>query len=282
MPRRCYRDEIDLSILGLGGMLLVGMEQDDANRIVAEALERGINYFDVAPFYGDGEAEQRMGIALESHRDKVFLACKTLERSAKGAQRELEQSLHLLRTDRFELYQFHAVTAMEDVEEIFARGGAAEAFLRAREQGKIRYIGFSAHSVAAALAMLDRFHFDSILFPVNFICYARGNFGPQVIQKAKEKGVARLALKAMAHGPWRRGEKRMYPKCWYRPIENRELALQALRFTLSEDVTAAIPPGDARLFRLALELIHDFTPLGAEERRVLLAGTRGLKPLLRA
>jgi aryl-alcohol dehydrogenase-like predicted oxidoreductase len=282
IPKRLYRDDVQLSILGLGGMLLVGMEQRKVNDIVAESIGRGINYFDVAPFYGDGEAEQKMGIALAPYRNRVFLACKTLERSAKGAQKELEQSLLHLQTDRIDLYQFHSLSDLDEVEEIFSPGGALETFLRAKRQGKIKYIGFSAHSVQAALAMLDRFHFDSILFPVNFICYARGNFGPQVMAKAKEQGVTRLAIKSMAHGPWRKGEARKYPNCWYRPIEDRNLARQALRFTLSEGVTAAVPPGDERLFRMALELSGDLLPLSAGEREELLAGTRGLRPLLRA
>lgn len=281
LPKRPYRDGVELSILGFGGMLLVGMEQDDANRIVAESFERGINYFDVAPFYGNGEAEQKMGIALAPYRSEVFLACKTLERTAAGALKELEQSLRLLKTDRFDLYQFHALTTLDEVSGIFAPGGAADAFLRAREEGKARFIGFSAHSVEAALAMLDHFDFDSILFPVNFVCYARGDFGPQVLEKGKDKGTARLALKAMAQGPWRRGEKRKYSKCWYRPIEDRELALQALRFALSEDVTAAIPPGEEPLFRMALEFVPDLTPLSSRERSQLLAKARNLKPLFR-
>ena len=82
IPKRRYRDEVKLSILGLGGMLLVDLERKAANSIVAEAFEQGINYFDVAPFYGDGEAEESMGTALEPYRNRVFLACKTLERSA--------------------------------------------------------------------------------------------------------------------------------------------------------------------------------------------------------
>jgi aryl-alcohol dehydrogenase-like predicted oxidoreductase len=282
IPKRCYRDEIQLSIIGLGGMLLVGMEQKRVNDVVDEAIGRGINYFDVAPFYGNGEAEQKMGIALSSHRDHIFLACKTMERSAEGAQAELEQSLRHLRTGRFDLYQFHSLSGVEEVEEIFAAGGAMEAFQRARKQGKIRYIGFSAHSVEAALAMLDRYQFDSILFPVNFICYARGNFGPQVMAKAKEMGVSQLAIKAMAHGPWRKSDKRNYPNCWYRPIDNRDLARQALRFTLSEGVTAAVTPGDEQLFRLALDLAHDLPPLSETEREQLLASTKGLRPLMRA
>jgi aryl-alcohol dehydrogenase-like predicted oxidoreductase len=281
IPKRLYRDNVSLSILGLGGMLLVGMEQRSVDSIVSESVDRGINYFDVAPFYGDGEAEQKMGIALAPYRDRIFLACKTLERSAEEAREELERSLRRLHTDHFDLYQFHAVSDMDEVEEIFAPGGAMEAFAQARKGGKIRYIGFSAHSVEAALVMLECYKFDSLLFPVNYICYARGNFGPQVMQKARKLNVARLALKAMAHGPWRKSDKREYPNCWYRPIEDRELARQALRFTLSEGITAAIPPGDERLFRMALDLAPDLSPLSAREREELLANTRGLRPLFK-
>jgi aryl-alcohol dehydrogenase-like predicted oxidoreductase len=282
IPKRRYRDDVDLSIIGLGGMLLVGMEEASADRIVAESLERGVNYFDVAPFYGNGEAEQRMGNALGSRRRGIFLACKTLDRSRAGAKAELEQSLRNLHTDHFDLYQFHAVSDMEEVEEIFAPDGAAETFLLAKKQGKIKYIGFSAHSAEAALAMLDRFQFDSILFPVNFICCEKGGFGPQVIERAKGLDVALLAIKAMAHGPWRKTDKRKYPNCWYRPIENKELARQALRFAFSEGATAAIPPGDEGLFRMALELARDLPPLGADERQQLLTSTRRLRPLFRA
>ncbi len=282
LPRRPFRDGLELSILGFGGMVLVGMPRRDAKAIVNEALDQGVNYFDVAPFYGDGEAEIKLGEALDSCRSGVFLACKTLERDARGAWRELERSLRRLKTSYFDLYQFHAVAELAEVDEIFAAGGAAEALVRARQDGKIRFIGFSAHSVEAALAMLERFSFDSILFPVNYICYAQGNFGPQVLKKARELGVARLALKSMAHGRWSRGEKRNYPNCWYRPIEDRAGALQALRFTLTEDVTAAIPPGDERLFRMAVELAGDLSPLTPSERKVLLDSARGLKPLLRA
>lgn len=281
LARRCYCPGVELSVVGLGGMTLVGLNQASANRLVMDAIEHGVNYFDVAPFYGDGEAERKLGEALVSRRGKLFLSCKTLERSAEGAERELHHSLRELRTDHFDLYQFHAVSTMRDVEEIFAPRGALVRFLKAREEGKIRFIGFSAHSVEAALAMLERFRFDSILFPVNFVCYAREGYGPQVIRRAREQGAAVLAIKAMAHGPWRKGETREYPNCWYRPIDDRDLARSALRFTLSEDVTALVPPGDERLFRLALELVPELTALDEKERAQLLASAAGLRPLLR-
>ena len=282
IPRRSYKDGIELSVIGFGGIVLVGHSQPEANDMVAEMVDRGINYYDVAPSYGDGQAEERLGPALGPHRTKVFLACKTTKRDAPGAQEELDRSLQRLQTDHFDLYQFHGVSKREEVDAIFSKGGAAETFIKARDQGKVRYLGFSAHSEDAALAMLDRMAFDSILFPINFICYARGNFGPRVVQRAKEKGVARLALKTLAYTPWPKDAKRTYPKCWYRPIEDRALALQALRFTLSEDITAAIPPGDARLFRMAVDLAAEFTPLSARERTDLLASTRDLQPLFKA
>ena len=282
LPRRLFKDDVHLSVIGFGGIVVMGMEQAQADAIVAESYDQGINYYDVAPSYGDGEVEHKMGIALKPFRKNVFLACKTTQRDARGARAELEQSLTRLHTDYFDLYQFHAVTTLPEVEQIFAPGGAVETFEKARQEGMIRYIGFSAHSVEAALAMLDRFDFDSILFPVNFVCYGQGNFGPQVVQKAKEKGVARLALKALAYTPWPEGMARNYRKCWYRPVDEIELAAKALGFTLSEDITSAIPPGEEALFRMAVKLAGKFEAMSPEAREALLAGTEGLQPLFRA
>jgi aryl-alcohol dehydrogenase-like predicted oxidoreductase len=203
-----------------------------------------------------------------------------MEREARGAAKELTTSLRRLKTDYFDLYQFHAVTTLDEVDQIFASGGALEAFVKARKEGKVRHIGFSAHSETAARAMMDRFSFDSILFPFNLVCYARGNFGPGVMEHAKRKGVARLALKMLARGPWPEGaETRNYPNAWYQPIDALEEARKAVRFTLSEDITAAVPPGDIRLFRLAVNLASAFEPLTSEERAAILAGTEGMLPL---
>lgn len=139
-----------------------------------------------------------------------------------------------------------------------------ETFLSARKEGKVRFLGFSAHSVEAAMALMDRFDFDTILFPVNFATWYAGNFGPQVLARAAQKNMGILALKAMARRPYREGEERV-PKAWYMPLTDREEARMGLRFTLSHAVTAAIPPGNENLFRMALDLAGDFKPLSAEE-----------------
>ncbi len=282
LPRRKYRDDVELSAIGFGGIVVCGIEQKDADATVARAFERGVNYYDVAPSYFDGEAETKLGNALRPYRDRVFLACKTTERDAAGARKELEQSLRRLHTDHFDLYQFHAVTTMDEVEQILAPGGAAETFLKAKQEGKVRYLGCSAHSEEAALAMIDRFHLDSILFPINFVTMTQASFGPRVIARAKQKGTARLALKALALTPWSGKDdpgRKAHPKTWYRPIEDRELAEQALRFTLSEDITAAIPPGEEKLFTMALDIAQNFRPLTAAERDALTARARDTKPL---
>jgi predicted aldo/keto reductase-like oxidoreductase len=282
LPRRPYKGGVELSVIGFGGIVVVGLEPKEADRMVASSIDRGVNYFDVAPSYWDGEAEIKLGNALKGRRERVFLAEKTTERTAAGAQRELEQSLKRLHTDHVDLYQFHAVASLEDVEKITAPGGAAELFFRARREGKVRFLGFSAHSAPAALALMDRLELDSVLFPVNFTCWIKGNFGPQILARAKEKGLARLALKALAETKLPQSAARTHPKCWYRPVNDRRLAELALRFTLSEDITAAIPPGDESLYLMALELAAGFRPLTAAERRGLEKTAAGLEPIFTA
>jgi predicted aldo/keto reductase-like oxidoreductase len=282
LPKRNYREGVSLSCVGFGGLMLVGMLPERANRLVADSVERGVNFFDVAPSYGDGEAEDKLGVALEPYRKSVFLAGKTKERSGAGLRLELERSLRRLRADFFDLYQLHAVNRTSDMEGILAPCGAADALLRARERGLVRFIGFSAHSVPVALALLDRFDFDSISFPVNFVCYARGNFGPQVLAKARAQGLARVALKSLAYSPWQHLQARVYPNCWYRPIDEPALARDALRFAFSEDVTSVLPPADERLYLMAVALACGATPLTEEERQALFEQARGVKPILRA
>lgn len=283
IPRRPYKDEIELSIVAFGGIVVCGLSQEEASRRVAAAYERGVNYFDCAPSYFDGEAEVKLGEALRPYRGKIFLAEKTMCRDAKGAREELERTLRRFHTDSADLYQFHAVASMEDVDGILAPGGAAEAFLAARKEGKVRHLGFSAHHAPAALRLMGALELDSVLFPVNVNAWENGGFGPQILAKAKSKGMARLALKALALGMWPHGMKesdRPYPKCWYRPVDDRATARLALRFTLNQEVTAAVPPGDERIFDLAMELASAPLPaLSGEELAELKAAVSSFEPV---
>jgi len=243
-----------VSIIGLGGVVISGVEQKHADKVVAESIDKGVNYFDFAPTYGDSEL--KLGPALKPYRDKVFLACKTLCRDREGARKELNNSLKRLQTDHIDLYQFHALSDIEkDLNVLLGKGGAMEAFLEARRQGVIRYIGFTAHSKAASLAAMREFDFDTIMFPVNFVCHYKADFVAEVIAEAKKRDMGIIAIKSMAKQRWGKGSDRSkYPKCWYEPVDEPELAKAALGFSFAQGAMAILPPGDERLYRLALDL----------------------------
>ena len=203
-----------LSIIGFGGIVVMNEEPGAAANIVAEAVDRGINYFDIAPSYGN--AQERLGPALAPYRNKCFLACKTDGRMKEDSRAQLEESLRLLKTDHVDLYQFHALTKMTDLDKVLGPGGAMETMEAARKEGKIRYIGFSVHSAETALAAMDRYNFDTILFPLNWVLFTQANFGPQILKRAQEKKMGILALKGMAKTVWPAGESKNHPqpKCW--------------------------------------------------------------------
>jgi len=277
MQKRPYGNTGEqISLVGMGGIVVADIPQEEANRIVAEAVDKGVNYFDVAPTYGN--AQERLGPALEPYRKNVFLACKTAERDKAGSAKELETSLKLLRTDHVDLYQMHGLSSVEEVEKVFAPGGAMETFREAKQAGKARFLGFSAHSAEAAAEALSRFQFDSVLFPFNFVCWYH-DFGPKTLQLAKTKGAARLALKAMAHTNWPEGGARKWGKCWYQPFDDWGNVELALRFALSQDITAAVPPGEPELFKMAVEVAGKFRPLSIEELDQLRQTAKTIKPI---
>jgi aryl-alcohol dehydrogenase-like predicted oxidoreductase len=254
-------------------------ETGAAANIVAEAVDRGINYFDVAPSYGN--AQERLGQALAPYRNKSFLACKTDGRMKDDSRADLEQSLKLLKTDHLDLYQFHALTRMTDLDKVLGPGGAIETMEAAKREGKIRFIGFSVHSAETALAAMDRYNFDTVLFPVNWVLFSQAGFGPQILKRAQEKKMGILALKGMAKTVWAAGERQNHPqpKCWYQPASFPEEASLGLRWTLGHPITAAIPPGDERYFRLAMDVAQNYKPLDAHEEQTLLSGGHGVEPI---
>ena len=169
------------------------------------------------------------------------------------------------------------------MEQIFGPNGAMEAFQAARKAGKLRFIGFSAHSVEVALAAMDRYTFDTILFPINFVLFSQASFGPQVIERAQHKGMGIMAIKGMAKTPWPESMRRDHPhdKCWYEPADFPHEAALGYRWTLSQPITAAIPPGDERYFRLGMDIGQKFSPVTNQEERELMARAAGINPIFR-
>jgi len=278
LPRRTLgRTGQQLSVVGFPGLALIHYDQEKCTSALHAAFDKGLNYYDVAPAYGNGECENKMGIGLQGlDRSKYFLACKTKKRDKDGAQQQLEQSLKLLKTDHFDLYQLHHLVRPAEVKQALGPGGAMEAILKAREEGKIKWIGFSAHTTKAALEALRRFNFDTVMFPINFVEYYTRHFGKEVLALANEKGAAVLAIKPISWGAWPRGAKKDR-EWWYRTVETREDIELAMRFTLSQKgVVAGIPTSFLNLLDRAIEGARAFKPLdeAAIERLKQMAANR--------
>ena len=276
--RKLGRFDIEMSIVGFGGIVAAGRPQADVNRHVAEIVDRGVNYFDVAPTYGN--AQELLGAALQPYRDRCVLACKTTERSAAGSRAEMEESLRLLRTDHFDLYQLHGLADVSAAEAAMGPGGAIETLLDAKRRGDTRLIGFSAHSEAAALLAIESGQFDTMMIPLNFFLYEGGTLGPRALETARRRGMGIIALKALARGRMAKGQPKPYAKCWYQPEDDPPVADLLLRWTLSlPGVTAALPPGNEDLFEMAVELGERFAPIDEAELAQLRSLRGAYEPL---
>ena len=244
-----------VSIIAFGGFLLDKVETDRASEIVEFAIENGINYFDVAPSYGNSQSV--LGPALTPYRKDVYLTSKTKERGAAGAKAELLRSLKELKTEYLDNFQFHSVDTMEEVERIFGEGGAMETLRWALAEGLTKHIGFSAHDDAIAMEMFARADFDTVMFPVSFAYREIKGASVKALEYSEKHNIGFIAIKSLAERCWLEGEERTYPRCWYRPIiDNEKLARIALNYTLTcRGVATAPTPSDERMLRLAVKII---------------------------
>jgi aryl-alcohol dehydrogenase-like predicted oxidoreductase len=203
VPRKPLgRTGLQVSAMGLGGYHLGSAETDQAaNEIVARAIDHGINFFDNAWEYHDGLSEERLGKALKGKRDQAVLMTKvcTHGREKKIAMRMLEESLRRLQTDHLDVWQIHEVVYENDPDLIFAENGAAEALLAAKQQGKVRFVGFTGHKDPEIhLKMLSRdFPFDTIQMPLNCCDATFRSFETQVLPEANRRGIAALGMKSL-------------------------------------------------------------------------------------
>lgn len=284
LPRRILgRTGEKVSVVGFPGLALSHYEQDECTAGLHRAFDQGMNYFDVAPAYGrDGECEIKMGIGLQDiDRSRIFLACKTKMRDKEGARQELERSLERLKTDHFDLYQMHAIFTPEEVKQALGPGGAVETFLKAREEGKVRYFGFSAHTTKGALAALSGFTFDTVMFPISFVDYYTMGFGKPVLDLAAEQGAAVLAIKPLSKGAWPQGAERTR-QWWYRTTETQEEVDLAMRFALSlKPIVSTVPPSFLDLLDKAVAAGRSFRPVTDTEVTRLRAMADECLPLFR-
>lgn len=267
LPRRVLgRTGAEVSVVCFPGLALQQYDQQVGTEGLHKAFDEGITHFDVAPAYGKGECEVKMGIGLAGiPRDKYFLSCKTKMRDAQGAREELERSLARLKTDHFDLYQLHHLREPAEVQQALGPGGAMETILKAKEEGKLRFIGFSAHTTKGALAAMKAFQFDTVMFPINFVELFTIGFGKAVLELAESQGVPVLAIKALSRGRWPQGVERTR-KWWYRSMETeREVGL-AVRYALSlPNVKTIVPPSWLDLVERAIAAGRKASPLAGEE-----------------
>ncbi len=255
-----------------GGIVSSRDGQAASDNYVAWALDRGINYFDVAPSYGD--AQEKLGISLKPFRKENYLACKTTQRSREGAEKEFEESLRLLHTDYFDLYQLHSLTTAEDVDKAFAAGGVMEMIEKEKQRGRIRRVGFSAHSQIQALRAMSMYDFDTVMFPINWQMDMLAQWGSGVAKDAKRRGMGVIALKGLVHRKWLNEEERKsYPKSWVKPIDvtNEAMGIAALKYTFRTGADVIVPPGDFRNFAFCVDHIEEIVnkPLTTKEKRLL-------------
>ena len=261
------------SIMAIGGFALRDSSQKEADAALEMACDAGLNHIDVSPVYG--EAETRIGSWLKRSGHKLFVACKTHERDKAAARESLLRSLDRLRINSFDLFQLHGVDSPEVLDTVLGPGGAMEAVLEARRQGLVRFIGITGHNPPVQEIALGRFDFDTVMFPLNRVHAAHvtaWNDFRSLLKTARQKDIGVMAIKAVAKRAWESPMRAARPwNTWYEPFGEAADIEKSLRYTLTQDIAAAVLPGDLRLWPMIIAAANRFRPLdGVEQRKVVL------------
>ena len=185
--------------------------------------------------------------------------------------------------DYFDLYQIHAITNMQELDAATRKGGALDAITAARDAGLTRYIGITGHGVespAVFIEALNRFDFDSVLFPLNFVQYANPSYrrdAQELLRICRERDVATMIIKTITKGPW--GDQEQKYDCWYEPFDKMADIQKAVNFALSQDVSGLCTVGDTRLLPLVLQACTDFQPLDSNEQEKMIEQGANFDPL---
>lgn len=248
----------------LGGYHYLRNGEEEGIRIIRRAIELGVNFFDSAHKYNAGASDTVYGKALKGGlRQKVLLMSKAQFRERYSAMQQLEETLQRMQTDYLDLWQCHEVSTHEEVDRILAPGGALEAFVRAKEQGKVRHIGFSGHrDPTVHQRLLDAFDgWETVQFPVNLIDPHYLSFIENVLPKARAKGLGIIAMKSNAIGNITKNKVATIPEC--------------LRFAWSQDVDTLVSGVETvRQLEENVLACKTFKKMSAEEQAALLARTK--------
>lgn len=272
--RRLGRLDHRSSVLLYGAAALASVEQEVADRSIQEALDAGINHFDVAASYGD--AELRLGPWMPRIRDRIFLATKTGERSREAAWSQINASLQRLQTERLDLLQLHAVGDLEDLDRAVGPGGALEAATRAVDEGLVDAVGITGHgseAPAVHLEALRRFPFATVLTPLNPVLWRDTVYRASYEALAEEvhrQDVGLMIIKTISRRNWPDGPEGAPYTTWYEPLDGEERIRAAVSWVLAhKEITGLATAGDIRL--LGATIAAEQNRISAEEAEAVLS-----------
>ena len=265
-----------VTMLGTGGYHVGWTTERDAQEVVEAALEGGIRFFDTAESYADGISEVRYGKYLTpKYRDLIFLTSKSTGKDAKTVREHLEGTLRRLNTDHLDLYQVHAISTPEDVDSRI-QSGVLEVLLKAKEEGKIRHLGFTGHqNPFAHVRMLERTKesdiFDTVLMPVNVLDQTYFSFTHNIMSKALERNMGICAIKSLADGRFFAKKEQAGWTSDDPLIPNYLSIKEAMHFVWSLPVSVLISGNEnATFMREKIALARSFTKLTEEQKIALI------------
>lgn len=243
-----------------GGIVSRNDGQLASNNYVAWSIDKGINYFDVAPIYGD--AQEKLGNSLKPYRKDIYLACKTGARRRKDAEGEFEESLSLAHTDYFDVYQLHYLTNDDDIDIAFGANGVMEMLVRKQQEGSIRKLGITCHSEKIALKAMELYDFDTVMFPINWMLNKGIGWGNDICKVCREKNAGIISMKSIIQRAWFSSDERYsssFPKSWCKPIDpnQREFRIAALKYAYQMHPQVFVPPGDFLNYSLVVDDIAE-------------------------
>jgi len=250
-----------------GGAAIGQVTQKTADQVLELLLKHGVNHVDTAASYGDSEL--RIGSWMEKHRNNFFLATKTGERTYEEAKDEIHKSLNRLRVDKVDLLQLHNLTHIDDWDQAFAEDGALKAAVEAREQGLTRFLGVTGHGLLTAamhMRSLERYEFDSVLLPWNFILSKESRYSrefKQLLSMCNDRGIAVQTIKSITKGPW--GVQDRVHNTWYDPLDQQKDIDRAVSWILGHNSIFLNTCSDVQLLPKVLDAASRFDAKPTDE-----------------
>jgi len=264
-----------------GAAALGEVTQAEADRTLDVLLEYRVNHIDTAHNYD--ESEKRLGPWMDQHRGDFFVATKTEDRTYEGAKTHLHRSLDLMRTDHVDLWQLHCLVESDEWEIAMGPGGALEAFVEAREQGLVRFLGVTGHGVAAPsvhLRSLERFDFDSVLLPYNYVMMQNPHYAAdfeRLLTVCRERRVAVQTIKSICRRPW--DSRPQTRATWYEPLEDQAEIDRAVHWVLARSELFLNTAGDVHMLPKVLEAASRFRAAPSPEEMQAQVAAMAMEPL---